>query len=91
MSTKTVLIGTPTGKPGGWAEYNEFTAHENITPKMAALAAMPFGGADNYGRKKVPTSWTVNYMGRERRIYCDAIGNAGTCYVLVKGVKHFVH
>ena len=90
MSTKTVMIGTPNGKPGGWCEYADYTAHESITPKMAALAAMP-SGPDNYGKKKVPTSWVVRYMGRERRIYCDAIGNAGTCYVLVKGVKHFVH
>lgn len=79
MSTKMVLVGP---------DYIEVEAVESVTPRMAALAAMPFG-PDNYG-KKVPTSWVITYMGRERRVYCDAIGNAGTCYVLVKGEKHFV-
>jgi hypothetical protein len=87
MSTKTVMIGTPNGQPGGWCEYAEYAAQENVTPKMAA---MPFG-PNNYGKKKAPTPWVVRYMGRERRIYCDAAGNAGACYVLVKGEKHFVH
>lgn len=70
-------------------DYIEVEAVESVTPRMAALAAMPFG-PDNYGKKKVPTSWVITYMGRERRVYCDAIGNAGACYVLVKGEKHFV-
>lgn len=80
MSTKMVLV-----EP----DYIEVEAVESVTPRMAALAAMPFG-PDNYGKKKVPTSWVITYMGRERRVYCDAIGNAGACYVLVKGEKHFV-
>lgn len=80
MSTKMVLVGP---------DYIEVEAVESVTPRMAALAAMPFG-PNNYGKKKVPTSWVITYMGRERRVYCDAIGNAGTCYVLVKGEKHFV-
>lgn len=80
MSTKMVLVGP---------DYIEVEAVESVTPRMAALAAMPFG-PDNYGKKKVPTSWVITYMGRERRVYCDAIGNAGTCYVLVKGERHFV-
>lgn len=80
MSTKMVLVGP---------DYIEVEAVESVTPRMAALAAMPFG-PDNYGKKKVPTSWVITYMGRERRVYCDAIGNTGTCYVLVKGEKHFV-
>lgn len=80
MSTKMVLVGP---------DYIEVEAVESVTPRMAALAAMPFG-PDNYGKKKAPTSWVITYMGRERRVYCDAIGNAGTCYVLVKGEKHFV-
>ena len=80
MSTKMVLVGPV---------YIEVEAVESVTPRMAALAAMPFG-PDNYGKKKVPTSWVITYMGRERRVYCDAIGNAGTCCVLVKGEKHFV-
>ena len=80
MSTKMVLVGP---------DYIEVETVESVTPRMAALAAMPFG-PDNYGKKKVPTSWVITYMGRERRVYCDAIGNAGTCYVLVKGEKHFV-
>lgn len=80
MSTKMVLVGP---------DYIEVEAVESVTPRMAELAAMPFG-PDNYGKKKVPTSWVITYMGRERRVYCDAIGNAGTCYVLVKGEKHFV-
>ena len=80
MSTKMVLVGP---------DYIEVEAVESVTLRMAALAAMPFG-PDNYGKKKVPTSWVITYMGRERRVYCDAIGNAGTCYVLVKGEKHFV-
>lgn len=80
MSTKMVLVGP---------DYIEVEAVGSVTPRMAALAAMPFG-PDNYGKKKVPTSWVITYMGRERRVYCDAIGNAGACYVLVKGEKHFV-
>lgn len=81
MSTKMVLVGP---------DYIEVEAVESVTPRMAALAVMPFG-PDNYGKKKkVPTSWVITYMGRERRVYCDAIGNAGTCYVLVNGEKHFV-
>lgn len=80
MSTEMVLVGP---------DYIEVEAVESVTPRMAALAAMPFG-PDNYGKKKVPTSWVITYMGRERRVYCDAIGNAGACYVLVKGEKHFV-
>lgn len=80
MSTKMVLVGP---------DYIEVEAVESVTPRMAALAAMPFG-PDNYGKKKVPTSWVITYMGRERRVYCDAIGNAGACYVLVRGEKHFV-
>lgn len=80
MSTKMVLVGP---------DYIEVEAVESVTPRMAALTAMPFG-PDNYGKKKVPTNWVITYMGRERRVYCDAIGNAGACYVLVKGEKHFV-
>lgn len=81
MRVKTVMVGP---------DYIEVKAVESVTPRMAALAVMPFG-PNNYGRKKVPTPWAIRYMGRERRIYCDATGNAGACYVLVRGVKHFVH
>lgn len=81
MRARTVMVGP---------DYIEVEAVESLTPRMVVLVAMPFG-PDNYGKKKVPTSWVVRYMGRVRRIYCDAIGNAGSCYVLVKGVKHFIH
>ena len=42
MSTKMVLVGP---------DYIEVEAVESVTPRMAALAAMPFG-PDNYGKKK---------------------------------------
>lgn len=58
MGTKMVLVGP---------DYIEVEAVESVTPRMAALAAMPFG-PDNYGKKKVPTSWVITYMGRERRV-----------------------
>lgn len=79
MSTRTVMVGP---------DYIEVVAVESVTPLMAARMAMPF--YHPRGNKKVPTSWVINYMGRERRVYADTIGNAGTCYVLVKGEKHFV-
>ena len=69
-------------------EYVEVEAQECVTARMAALAAMPFHS--NYGKKRVPTSYVIDYMGKTRRVYCDAIGNAGTCYVEVQGEKHFV-
>lgn len=81
MHKKTVMVGP---------DYIEIAAVESVTPRMAALALLPFGAAGSYGKKKQPTSWVIPYMGRERRVYCDAIGNAGTCYVLVEGEKHFV-
>lgn len=82
MHKKTVMVGP---------DYIEIEAVESVTPRMAALAALPFGGADSYGKTKVPTSWVILYLGRERRVYCDAIGNAGVTYIFVKGVKIFVH
>ena len=42
MSTKMVLVGP---------DYIEVEAVESVTPRMAALAAMPFG-PDNYGKKR---------------------------------------
>lgn len=80
MSKRTVFIGS---------EWQEAEAFEDVTARMAALAALPFH--DGYGKKRQPTSWKVNYLGRDRRIYCDAIGNAGATYIFVKGVKIFVH
>ena len=80
MHKRTVFIG---------AEWHEAEAFEDVTARMAAEVAMPF--RDGYGKKRQPTSWKVNYMGRDRRIYCDALGNAGVMYIFVKGEKVFVH
>lgn len=66
----------------------EFTAEENVTARMAAIAASPWGYEPR--RTKLATSYVVNYQGRTRRIYADLIGNAGTSYILVKGEKVFV-
>lgn len=67
----------------------DYEAEENVTPRMAALAAHPFhtGG---YGKTKYPTSWVVRYMGRLRRIYSDCHSNVGVTYVMVAGQKHYV-
>lgn len=42
--------------------------------------------ASGYGTK-IETRHKVNYQGRDRRVYCDIYGNAGSCYVMVKGEK----
>lgn len=77
-ATKTVLI-----------KGEEYSVTENVTAKMAAIAATPWGY--NPQKTKVPTSFMVNYLGRDRRVYSDVIGNNCPCYVVVKGVKHFVN
>lgn len=79
MHKRTVFIGS---------EWHEAEAFEDVTAHMAARAVQPF--YDGYGKKRQPTSWKVNYMGRDRRIYCDALGNAGVRYIFVKGEKVFV-
>ena len=79
MRNRNVFIGP---------DWVEAVAEENVTPLMAAKAAMPFYCEPR--TKKVPTSWVVPYLGRVRRIYADIVGNAGTSYVLVKGERHFV-
>lgn len=67
----------------------EFPVVEHVTAHMAAIAASPWGY--NPRRTKVQTSYKVNYLGRNRRIYSDIISNNNPCYVLVKGKKHFVN
>lgn len=42
--------------------------------------------ASGYGMK-IETRHKVNYLGRDRRVYVDICGNAGSCYILVKGEK----
>ena len=42
--------------------------------------------ASGYG-KKIETRHKVNYKGRDRRVYVDVFGNAGSAYVIVKGEK----
>lgn len=42
--------------------------------------------ASGYG-KKIETRHKVNYLGRDRRVYVDVFGNAGSAYVIVKGEK----
>lgn len=69
-------------------DWDECVAEENVTAHMAAIAATPWGYDPR--KTKVPTSWVVNYMGRQRRIYADIIGNSSSCYVLVKGERHVV-
>lgn len=80
MHRRTVFIGS---------EWEEVESFEDVTARMAAEVAMPFH--NTHRKKRQPTSWKVNYMGRDRRIYSDALGNAGVEYVLVRGVKVFVH
>lgn len=80
MHKRTVFIG---------AEWEEAEAFEDITARMAADVVRPF--SNTYGKKRQSTSWKVNYKGRDRRIYCDVIGNAGATYIFVNGVKIFVH
>lgn len=46
--------------------------------------------ASGYG-KKIPTTHTVNFKGKERRIYCDCFSNSGVTYIMVKGEKVYVH
>jgi len=77
-ANKTVLI-----------KGEEYPISENVTPKMAAIAATPWGY--NPRRTKVQTSYMVNYLGRNRRIYSDIVGNNCPFYVIVKGTKHFVN
>jgi hypothetical protein len=76
---KTVFVGP---------DWVELETEEHVTAGMAAIAVSFW--QHNPRKTRVPTSWRVTYMGRTRRIYSDNIGNAGTCYVLVKGVKHWV-
>jgi len=42
--------------------------------------------ASGYGAK-IPTSNTIRFQGRERRIYCTIYGNAGTAWIMVKGER----
>lgn len=67
----------------------EFRVTEHVTAQMAAIAASFW--QYNPRRTKVQTSYMVNYLGRNRRIYSDIIGNNCPCYVIVKGEKHFVN
>lgn len=46
--------------------------------------------ATGYGTK-IPTSHTVNFQGRERRIYVDVYGNAGYTYIIVNKEKVTVY
>lgn len=46
--------------------------------------------ASGYGTK-IPTSYTVNYQGRERRIYVDIYGNSGHTYIIVNKEKITVY
>ena len=80
MNKRKVFIGT---------EWEEAEAFVDVTARMAAEVARPF--RSTYGKKRQPTSWKVNYMGRDRRIYSDALGNAGVTYIFVRGEKIFVH
>lgn len=54
MHKRTVFIGS---------EWHEAEAFDDVTAHMAARVAQPF--QDGYGKKRQPTSWKVNYMGRE--------------------------
>lgn len=47
---------------------------------------------DGYGQRKHPTRYLVQIPGskRWRRVYCCSVGNAGTCYVAVKGGWHVI-
>lgn len=45
-----------------------------------------YHGRGGYGTK-LATCWKVNFLGRERRIYCDVYSNVGRCYIMVKGEK----
>ena len=42
--------------------------------------------ATGYGGK-IETRHKVNYLGRDRRVYCDVFSNAGSCYIMIKGEK----
>lgn len=46
--------------------------------------------ATGYGTK-IPTLHTVNFQGRERRIYVDICGNTGHTYIIVNKEKVTVH
>ena len=37
-----------------------------------------------YG-KKIPTLYTVKYLGRTRRVYSDIYSNTGVTYIIVNG------
>lgn len=42
-----------------------------------------------YG-KKIPTAYTLKYMGRERRIYSDTCSDSVVTYIIVNKEKVFV-
>lgn len=42
-----------------------------------------------YG-KKIPSPTKVFLQGRWRRVYVTQYSNAGTCWIIVNGVKHIV-
>lgn len=50
------------------------------------MMIMAITGAGGYGTK-LATCWKVNFLGRERRIYCDVYSNVGRFYIMVKGEK----
>ena len=46
--------------------------------------------ASGYGTK-IPTIYTVDYMGRTRRVYSDIESNVGRTYIIVNGEKVSVY
>jgi hypothetical protein len=42
-----------------------------------------------YG-SKIPTRWAVNYLGKNRRVYCTIYSNSGTCWITVNGQRLIV-
>ncbi len=53
------------------------------------MCLLPGQGDDGYG-KKITLPWTVEYDGRNRRVYCTQFSNAGTCWFIVNGEKMIV-
>jgi hypothetical protein len=64
------------------------TTHSLVT-NVKVTEAPPNRSATGYGGK-IPTRWLLRYSRRWRRVYMMQYGNAGSPYVVVDGIDHFL-
>lgn len=62
--------------------YPSATFLRRDVPRHGGLA--PGQDQDGYGRK-ISTDYMVQHLGRQYRVYCTQISNAGSCWITIRG------